>query len=351
MYQYLGEELYTNVENILNIKKILRYNYTYSAKNSEEIWVKKIGDICHIEYLELNFINQEIIPKKEQLNNVKNIILMMTVGGLKVQQFPLGLLIDLHEPIVLKGKIYINLCFDMLFGTIKLSGLTYHPVCFTLTQNEIVSTYGITTTLTFVDIAETFNIQNEERVVNQFVQQLSFVEIKVDKNDETQKSDIFELKHLPFNVESKGFFIQCDDVDNVNGMILNIDKVNRLDWNHSMIIKNCKKINQRLLYMPFNSEKSYYERTEESYKNSVNFAKIYRVEFTITFNVAINSVKIYSLQSNLFRQMAGMGGLWKHESPFKDVYDLRNNQLTYPYEDELQYVPYLGMTLVLKKKT
>ena len=95
------------------------YEYnTYQANGIQTLAIDRLADIVNLEYLELTFSNSE----RNNLDDVKRFVLNMSIGGAIIQQFPLSLLINLKEPIICDGKMYINLCFDMLFGSIKLIG-------------------------------------------------------------------------------------------------------------------------------------------------------------------------------------------------------------------------------------
>lgn len=295
----------------------------YSARNSQEVVILREYDITNVEFLEITFANIYYT-----LNDVKKIILTMNMGDSFIQQFPLGLLMNLNEPIMSEGKMYINLCFDMLFGNLKIVGFVPDYVRFKLSQNEIVDVYGITITGIYVDMQERNNLANT--IGEHLIQQISFVNINVDTNDETQTSDTFNIIYLPFKQLSKGFFIQCENVDHINNILFRLNEHDRFDLNRFLIMTKCKKINQHLLYFPFNWEQSYSERTFQSFQGSVNFSRIVSTSLTITFDVATNNVQIYSLSGNIFRQMNGMGGIAHDIHLCNDTYDLRNNPLKSP---------------------
>lgn len=306
----------------LELRHIANDYHTYSTKYPTPIIIARDGDIVYVDFLELSFLNQDIV----NLNDVRKLILTMTVGGIKFQQFPISLLIDLHEPIMSEGKMYINLCFDMFFKDFKIVRLMRGVnVSFQLNQNEIISDYGILTTNTYLDS----DIRQEmaELCRKELIQQISFVEIKVDLNDETHTSDTFDLCNLPFYSISKGFFIQCDDVNNLNNIRLAFDECERFNLNRFLIMTKCKKINCNLLYLPFNFEKKYSEITIESFEGSPNFSHINKISLKLKFNTAINNVKVYCLHSNIFYTSTGMGGLKYDVDLCNGIYDLRNNTL------------------------
>ena len=316
-----------NQNNAMRLRNIAHDYHTYESEGLNPIVIERIADIVVPEHLELHFSD----PNRDNLQDVKKLILRMEIGGQIMQQFPLSLLLNLNEPIICDGKMYINLCFDMLFGQLKLIALQYHEVRFKFLQDDdlnCISRYGIVSKLTYLDWEERRNVaQNSSEDV---IQQFSFIDVKTDINDSSQSSDIYELRHLPFYNVSKGFFIECDNVDNLNNIFLKFNGTDRFNLNRFLIRTKCKKITQNLLYFPFNYEKTYSERTLQSFEGSANLSRIDTISMTLKFNTAINNVKIYCLQSNIFRQTGGMGGLAYSVDLCNSIYDLRNNQLTIP---------------------
>jgi hypothetical protein len=315
---------YGEQNHAMNLRTIANDYHTYSITNSSELLIRRLGDIVNIEFLELSFVN----PDRDNLNDIKKLMLTMTIGGQKIQQLPLSLFINLNEPIISEGKMYINLCFDMLFGNLRLISICHHDVKFALSENEIISEYGITTTITYLNMDERRSMALNSH--EELIQQISFLDIKADLNDETQTSDTFHLIHLPFSLISKGFFIECDNVDNLNNILLRLNGNDRFNLNRFLIMRKCKKINQSLLYLPFNYEKTYSERTLQSFEGSANLSRLSDISLNLKFNTAINNIKIYCLQSNIYREMGGMGGIVYEPDLRNDTYDLRNNTIIRP---------------------
>jgi len=308
----------------MNLRNVAHEYLTFESGVTNPILITRNADIIIPEYLELEFSD----PDRFNISDVKKLILNMEIGGQTVQQLPLSLLINLNEPIICDEKMYINLCFDMLFGDLKLIGLAYHDVRFKFLQNEslnCISSYGIVSKLTYLDRQE--RREMSQRACEDIIQQISFIDIKTDINDSSQTSDIYELRRLPFCHISKGFFIECENVDNLNNIYLKFNGNDRFDLNRFLIRTKCKKINQNLLYFPFNYGKEYTERTIQSFEGSPNFSRMDITSLTLIFDTAINNVKIYSLQSNIYRQANGMGGLAFSSDLCCDTIDLRNNTL------------------------
>jgi hypothetical protein len=308
----------------LRLRNVSYEYYTYETTGVHPLRISREADIVNLEYLELTFCN----PERNNLDDVKKIILTMSIGATIVEQFPLSLLINFNEPIICDGKMYINLCFDMFFGGIKLIGLEYSEVRVDLKYNDAVSCisrFGIVSKLTYVEQHERLNIS--QNLFEEFIQQISFINIMTDLNDINQTSNVYDII-LPFSNISKGFFIECNNVDNLNNINLKFNSHERFNLNRFLVRTKCKKINQNLLYFPFNYDKNYSDRSAESYEGSPNLNIFGRIKLKLNFDNPINNVKIYSLNSNIYRQADGIGGLVYTSFLFSNTYDLRDNALS-----------------------
>jgi hypothetical protein len=307
----------------LHLRNVAYEYHTYETQGLQPLTISRLADIVNLEYLELTFSN----PERNNLDDVKKLVLNMSIGGQTMQQFPLGLLINLNEPMICDEKMYINLCFDMLFGGIKLIGLPYHEVKVEFKNNDAlscISSYGIVSKLAYLDTEERRNLAESQ--FEEVIQQLSFINVMTDLNDITQTSNVYDIC-LPFTNISKGFFIECNNVDNLNNINLKFNIQDRFNLNRFLVRTKCKKINENLLYFPFNYDKEYSDRTAGSYEGAANLSRLDTVKLKLDFDNPINNVKIYCLNSNIYKQMSGMGGLVFPGELFSNTYDLRNNAL------------------------
>jgi hypothetical protein len=305
----------------MHLRNVVYEYFTYNSTGINPLSILRNSDIVTPEYLELSFTN----PDTNNLDHVKKVILTMSIGGKTIQQIPLSLLVNLNEPMTLDGKMYIKLCFEMLFGDLKLIGLQYHEVKFELTNANFITRYGIVTKLTYVDHDERRDLI--ENSVDELIQQISFIDVKTDLSNENETSDIYDLRYLPFTHISKGFFIECNNIDNLNSIVLKFNDNERFNLNRFLLQTKCKKITQTLLYLPFNYDKSFYERTIQSYEGGANLSRINAVHMTLKFDTAISSIKVYNLNSNIYKQMSGMGELAFCSNFCNGTYDLHNNKL------------------------
>lgn len=273
--------------------------HTYISPNNCEIMLERNADIITPEYLELSFVDSTI----DNLSNVKNLVFNMSIGGVLIQQFPLGLLINLDQPNIVDNKMYINLNFNILFGEIKILGLKYHDVFFYFDKCEslkCISSYGIHCKLTYLHGNEKLDLVTTEYTLP--IQQLSVLNVK------SENSTRYDISYLPFYHISKGFFIECDDVNNISDIKLTLDNNEKFTINKTELETKCIKFSQNILYFPFNYEKQYTDISEESFEGGINFSKINKTDLLINFDTPTNNVKIYNLHANTYRQLGGTGG-------------------------------------------
>ena len=75
-----------------------------------------------------------------------------------------------------------------------------------------------------------------------------------------------------------GFFIENLPVKNIKKIIVNLNGFPRIDYEDKKIIQLlCHKINDTLLYIPFNNKSWNYD----DYKSSINFGRIYQVHLRV----------------------------------------------------------------------
>lgn len=304
------------------VKKIIDINsydyYTYKPielvdSNTEKCPITSLCDVIIPEFLELEFVDPS---NSHNIDNVKKLVLNLKIGNNIVQQFYLSLLVNLKEPIILDNRMYINLCFDMFFGDIKITGLQYNKIEFELINIEpgFIVDYGIVSNLVFVDEEmrrKIFNIPSKTPI-----QQLS-------KNDieKIEPSDNYNIV-LIFDGITKGLFIECDDVDNLNSVVIKFNSCVRFVLDHSLLKIKCIKISNNVLYIPFNYDKNYRDRTFESYEGSANLTAITNIKIILNFNTINNHINIYSLFLNIFKMCHGMSVT---EFYFNNYIDLSNS--------------------------
>jgi hypothetical protein len=206
------------------------------------------------------------------------------------------------------NKIYITIPFELFCNDIKLICLVYHDVRFTLTNIENVfrSCKLISKGIFYDDEIRRQMIQNQ---YDEIIQQLASIEI-------TSPNPKNEFKYvIPFKGIHKGFYIECQNIDEINEISLNLNHLNRLIYNRFLVRTKCVKISQQLLYLPFNFDKLCQDRSPTGFEGSINLNRVDSVVLNIKLYTLNSKICLYGLGSNILRTGTGMGGLaFSHEN-------------------------------------
>jgi hypothetical protein len=308
------------------------YKRWEEKKLTEPIDLERIADKVTPEYVVFTLVNpeatvDELRPTLSKLN------LKMFFGKSDIYRqsvyFTFGLLADLEEPHIVDGKLYLNLQFASLFGELMLIGLAKHVISFELwagykepdynykcgrvpleSFEEHFSSYGIMGKLTFLDTPERKELYNKN--FEHVIQIPHYTHALPPKLKET--TDRFFVR-LNWNNPTKGFFFQCENVDLICKVDLSLNGPHGFSYDRFLIRSKCKRINRRLLYLPFNFEKTWSDINASSYEGSVNLSRIDKVFVTITLDKPIECIRIYGLAMNVYRQLEQMGDVvYGHDS-------------------------------------
>lgn len=299
--------------------------YTYKSDRLKPIEISNETepkpDIIIPEYLELNFFDSNNIDSNNiYLDNIKKMILKMMINSSTILELPLALLLNLNKPIYCDNKLYINLCFDFLFGEIKIQGLKSSKVIFELVGNlENVFYYGITSKLKFLDT-------DERKAVRDLPHKTVVQQITIYEEIKDNPTNFFVLNKLPFG-KLKGLFIECENVDHINKISIDFAYV-VVNYDIFLLKTKCKKLNNNMIYLPFNDDKSYTERTIESFEGYFNFSRLDFNKISIYLDSNVNYIKMYGLEINFFMQNEGIGKL----AYFPSEHSMNN--LIYKEKDE-----------------
>lgn len=279
------------------------YNTYISSVYNNNIIIPRTTDIVIPEYLEITYSG---ISLTEIFERCKKFVLTMDIGNKRILNLPLNFLMNLHSPIFTSNKIYINLCFHIFFGELKLISLYSNIVKFELIFREpdlqqYISNYGLVCKEVYLSSEERdeASLQSFEEVF----QQISFI-------DMTFGSDVMSDSiciDLFFEGNCKGFFIESEDIGDLNNLILYTNNQVRFSLNRLLIMTKCIKIYDNMLYFPFNDVKSYLVRTADSFEGSIDLTSLNEVRIELMFDTPRNNVKIYSLNGNIYRQDSGNG--------------------------------------------
>jgi hypothetical protein len=299
-------------------------------------------DIQYPEFLEI-----ELNPNID-INEFKNIChkvcLELKIGDTDIFSIPLRFMMFLNEFEIYNNKIYIKIPFDMFCHGIKFICLNYQATAYKLTNvnNNFLSCKLISKAIQYnYELKSKICTTNYEEVI-QFI---SSIEINcVEKSNEFNYITKAEGVH-------KGFFIECENVDEINEIQLIINNKNIFNFDGFLVKKKCVKINKNLLYFPFNFDEVYTDRTLKSLEGSLQLSGCL-TKLIIKLDNAISKICIYKLGSNFLRTSGGLTGLaYLYEYKYTGhYYEEFNNNGIYESNEKLCNTYEERSKILLKKK-
>ena len=266
---------------------------TENFNGYNRLQISKSCDKIVPEYLEFELApgyNIENIHKayfQMRINNNGILTLILDI--------PLRFLMLLNNYEICDNRLYIQIPFEMFCD--KFSTLSLPPndnVHFDLPgiTNDFLNSKLIMKRLYFDADVRRELARNQQTI---FLQQLSSVEI----NAEEPKNE-FKFK-APFRGIHKGFYIECENVDNINNIQIKLNWVETplINYGRFLVKKKCVKVNSKLLYIPFNYEKSQSGRNISDFFGSVNLERIDRTMLNIKLDNPISKICIYGLGSDV----------------------------------------------------
>lgn len=285
----------------MNIPRNLSTEYFTENFENNILRMERHCDTKCPEYLEI-----ELNPNIDT-NNFKNVChkvcFEMEIGGQRILNIPLRFMMYLKDYEICDNKFYVSIPFQMFCDDIKLICLQFHEVRFKLTntENNFTSCKLISKGIYYdTPIRQEMNQNNHQDII----QQLASTELTCTNEGRNE----FKYR-MPFDTIHKGFFIECENVDEINEIKLQLNDNDRTYYNRFLVRTKCVKINQQLLYFPLNYDKSYTDRTSEGFEGSLNLSRIDSSIFNIKLDNLQSKICIYGLGSNMLRYMSGMGGL------------------------------------------
>lgn len=268
----------------------------YTTENFNENNFLRISSSCDKivpEYLEF-----ELAPNYN-IENIHKACFEMCIANngflRKILDIPLRFFMLLNNYEICDNKLYIQIPFEMFCD--KFSMLSLPPnvtINFSLNgiTNDFLNCKLIIKRLYFDADVRRELARNQQTI---FLQQLSSVEIYAE-----EPKNIFKFK-APFEGIHKGFYIECENVDNINNIQIKLNLVETplIDYGRFLVKKKCVKVNSKLLYVPFNYEKSQNGRNISDFFGSVNLARIDRTILNIKLDNPISKICIYGLGSNV----------------------------------------------------
>jgi hypothetical protein len=251
------------------------------------------------------FLEIDLSPNinDEDLNSVfHKVCFELQIGGQTILSIPLRFMMKLNQCQICDNKYYIKIPFEMFFDDIKLISLQYHEVRVNLTNiDNNFGTFKLISKGVFYDtpVRRSMALNSHESII----QQLSSIEIE--SRNERNEFGIY----TNFEGINKGFFIESENVDEINELKIRFNSQERVNYNRFLVRTKCIKINQSLLYFPFNFDKSYRDRTHESFEGSPNLSRLDICLLNIKFDNQQSKICIYGLNANILKIQSGMAGL------------------------------------------
>lgn len=301
------------------------YHTLDNVNLSDSLKIERIADVVTPEYLVLNLVNPE--ATLEQLRPcLMKMILRMYIGIYDyyhtAYRFPLGFLLDIETPLIMDGKLYLNLQFPILFGELVLIGLAKGEVSFQFCSedhlrmdhfSEMFSSFAIVEKLTFLDTDERRELHTG--YFSHVIQNLAYIHFIPSK---TELSDLYRMNLKYFHHPTKGFFFQCENVDLIKEIRLMLNGENNgFTYNRFLIKTKCIRFNNRIMYLPFHFDKSWSDRSTSAYEGCLNFSQFDKVNMIVKLDEPIAYLRIYALAFDMFRQQSQQGApIWGGNGSF-----------------------------------
>lgn len=313
----------------MNIPRNLSTEYFTENFENNILRMERRCDTKCPEYLEIE-LNPNI--DRNNFNDIcHKVCLEMEIGGQRILNIPLRFMMYLKNYEICDNKFYISIPFQMFCDDIKLTCLLYHEVRFKLTntENNFTSCNLISKGIYYDNPIRIEMVQNNHGYI---IQTLASTEISCPN----QRNE-FKYR-IQFDSIHKGFFIECENVDEINEIKLQLNNNVRTFYNRFLVRTKCVKINQQLLYFPLNYDKSYTDRTSEGFEGSLNLSRIDSTILNIKLDNLQSKICIYGLGSNILRYRDGMAGLTHSFSSSVHNYEEYNQSVYHTRHEQNNYI-------------
>ena len=206
------------------------------------------------EYLVLELCNVDTT-----VNNIynygRNVTLVCQIG-VQIMEIPLSLLWNLNTPEIIDNKLYLQIPFEIFFGKIKLYRLNSNTISFYIKNISNLANYVVNSSLLYKSYTYG-NRDNLHDISYNIIQQISSIELNVSLNELNNESREFVLNTDSFEGFTKGFFIESQNISELEELQFFINGYVRTNYDRFLIRNKCVRINENMLYYPFNSDMSY----------------------------------------------------------------------------------------------
>jgi hypothetical protein len=288
-----------------NIPRNLAIEYFTEEFSNNMLRMGRDCDTKSPEYLTIEL--SEGLDQENFKNICHKICFEMSIGGQIILSIPLRFMMNLKEYEIYDNTFSITIPFEMFCDDIRVVALHHHEIWFTLTNTENnFRSCKLISKGVFYDTNLRMPMARDPH--EHIIQCLASTEILCTNFLNGNEFQINQFNYnMNFNGLHKGFFIESENVDQINEISLSLNGAQRFLYNRFLVRTKCIKINQHLLYLPFNYDKSYTDRTPVGFEGALNIIDVGKLN--IKLDCPQSKICIYGLGSTMLRYINGMAGL------------------------------------------
>lgn len=263
-------------------KTMLKYSQGNNVREVEYNGVHEICDVLKITHL----VFYSHVHLEEFKNLIKDSTFEIKLNNDDFLQIPLKFLMYMNDIVCSNNntnnsiqKYYIKFP-DFLFELVSVAVITKNfKITCNVSHDQIKC--SLLVSLTFFDspIRKRLAFNKFSKLGQSFG---SPNEIIFDKNTRTKTFKIVYDRY------SKGYFVYGKTIADIKCLKLTENGHCIIKYDKDLIQLFCKKINDNVVYIPYNFEKKYYHMTLDSFIGSMNEDKIDTTQITIAFDNNVN---------------------------------------------------------------
>ena len=294
-----------------------------------------------------NLIGLTILRKSEEDTTIPIIDIECRIADNTIFQIPYELLKGLYKVNHIRKTTTIACDLEMFIKDIPLVRLAFHEVKFVvhLENSENIDDILVRSENILLEGDERKEFAKKDEL-KQTIQCLEQIEVK--ESDEEYPHGILYKAKVNCKGRSKGFFINCD-VNNIRGFKLfvgytlssgEVKMYNYAFYDFAMLEHLCTRISDNILYIPFNKNVCYKNKSPSSYDGSIPFSKLDESYIEIITRTPVDTINIYSLSFNLLHTHSGIHTI---------IYDKNHEKIHNDYNDSKRWY-YVDLPLEVRTK-
>lgn len=268
----------------------------FNSTDFRHYFGRSCADVLTPEFLVLHLQNENIT-----INDIKQwvnkISFCLETEDQIILDITLRILLELKEPILIDGKLYIHLPCNYFFGSLSIiNSQRNNFICHIQNPGELfnfVITYNLVVKYKFFCMNTRTIMTNDGFISSEVITQMNTKVINLNEPSE------LIISQLGFYNHTKGFFIHCN-IETLLEMkfYLNYNHL-KINYNRFLISQYCERISDKLIYVPFFQGTSYNNPSPNSYEGSINFNSVnMNAILVLRFNVPQTNICISSLNKN-----------------------------------------------------